>query len=238
MKPTLEVCVDTVDGVQACVQGGADRIELCSALAQGGLTPSAGLMDFASRCHLPVYAMIRPRGGDFCYSEQELNCMRHDIDMARSLNLAGVVLGASTEQATLNIGQLRTLIKASGPLGLTLHRVIDTLSDPVQAVEEAIDLGFERILTSGGAVSVEGGISTLLAMHNQAQDRIEIMAGSGLNPAIALQIMQQTGIRSFHASCSQPVAACQSLLDFGFASAHERRTSATLISRFRQQLGC
>lgn len=237
MTPSLEVCVDTVEGVLACVEGRADRIELCSSLASGGLTPSAGLMRFAAQRSVPVYVMIRPRNGGFCYSEEELISMQYDIDTARTLNLSGVVLGAATDYGTLDTRQLRILVDAAGNLGLTLHRVIDTVADPLQAVEQAIDLGFERILSSGGAVSVDQGISTLLAMHKQARGRIDIMAGAGLTPEIAQGILRDTGIRSFHASCSEAVAAPEHLLEFGFASTSDRRTSASLISHFRQQLG-
>ena len=236
MNTTLEVCVDNAAGVMSCVQAGADRIELCACLAMGGLTPSAGLMQLASEVSIPTHAMIRPRDGGFHYSEDEVTLMCCDIETAKAMKLAGVVFGASTPNATLDIGVLSRLCDAAGSLSKTLHRLIDTLRDPISAVDQAIDLGFNRILTSGGAKSVAKGIVTLEHMQKQANGRIEIMAGAGLSPELVIQIRSQTGIHSFHASCREPVSTSAQMAELGFSANTRFETSVSLISAFQRHL--
>ncbi len=146
--PLLEVCVGDPESLIAAIEGGADRIELCSALELGGLTPTPGLMALAARAPVPVYAMVRPRGGDFVFSSSEREAMRADIAGVRAAGLAGVVLGASPD-GTLDGETLADLVQASAGLGTTLHRAFDLVPDIGDAVETAVALGFERILTSG-----------------------------------------------------------------------------------------
>ncbi|WP_367718242.1 copper homeostasis protein CutC [Nitratireductor sp. GISD-1A_MAKvit] len=229
MRATLEVCVDTLEGLMACVEGGADRIELCSALPLGGLTPSHGLMRAAAECGVPAYAMIRPRQGDFCFSEREIGVMLDDIAAAREAGLAGVVLGAASPQGTLDEVSLAALCAASDGMGRTLHRVIDTVDDRLAAVETAISLGFERILTSGGALTVIEGVTELGLMQRHARGRIEIMAGSGVSMDNVADIARATGIWSFHASCSEARQTDSALSAFGFTTQFERKTSAQLV---------
>ncbi|MFC5585325.1 copper homeostasis protein CutC [Nitratireductor kimnyeongensis] len=229
MQATLEVCVDTVDGVEACVEGGADRIELCSALPLGGLTPSHGLMRAAAKCGVPAYAMIRPRQGDFCFNMREVALMHDDILAAREAGLAGVVLGAATVEGVLDEKALEILSEASVGMGRTLHRVIDTVEDRLEAINLAVAFGFERILTSGGAPTVREGQNALAAMRVHAGDRIEIMAGSGLTAENLGEIARSTHLRSFHASCSVPVELDHKISGFGFSSKAERQTSAQRI---------
>ena len=202
MRATLEICVDAPDDLFAAFAAGADRIELCSALALGGLTPSAGLIEQARQCSVPVYAMIRPRGGSFCYSEAEICQMEHDIATMHAAGLAGVVFGALTHDGPPDVATLQRLINAAQGLGLTLHRAVDLLSDPVTAVEPAKALGFERILTSGGASTAPEGARTIARMIAAAGPDIEIMAGSGVTAA-SVPALHAAGVRSFHASCSQ-----------------------------------
>lgn len=211
----LEVCVDTVDGIFAC-QGRADRIELCSALSAGGLTPGPGLIQIAKDSIVPVHAMIRPRSGDFDFDSADLQCCLADIRAVRDAGLAGVVLGVSSGQG-LNLRALREQVDAAGPMICTLHRVIDTIEDPIEALEQAIDLGFARILTSGGARRAEDGLERLAGMQDAAQDRIEIMVGSGVTAQNAARIHHATGIRSFHASCNIGWTPKGSAVDLGFA---------------------
>ncbi|MGL5010398.1 MAG: copper homeostasis protein CutC, partial [Paracoccaceae bacterium] len=134
----IEICVDDAPGLAAAIAGGADRIELCAALALGGLTPSAGFRQHAASAPIPVYPMIRPRPGDFTFTDAEITLMEHDIVTARSLGLAGVVLGASHPDGTLDTNTLARLITAAGPLGLTLHRAFDLTPDPIAALDTAI----------------------------------------------------------------------------------------------------
>ncbi len=232
---TLEVCVDSADGLQASLTGGADRIELCSALALGGLTPSLGLMQLAASLPMPVYALIRPRPGDFCFTGDELQIMCSDIETAQHTDLSGVVLGASNADGTLDINTLATLCRTAGTMKKTLHRVIDTVPDPLQALEQAVELGFNNVLTSGGTISVEHGIDQLAKLHRQAEGRINIIAGAGLSPALVKPIAR-VGIRSFHSSCSILRKNDQQLVSMGFAASDSAGTDAMLVRQFKTLL--
>lgn len=231
----LEVCVDTMDGVLAC-QTGVDTIELCSALSLGGLTPSAGFMALSQSSVTPVHAMIRPRAGSFVYSPEEIAVMLKDIASAKSAGLAGVVFGAATSDRRLDVSVLRQLVDASSGLGMTLHRVIDTLLDPVIAVEQAIDLGFSRILTSGGQPNAKSGTETLKNMVKSARGRVEIIVGSGVSSENVRQIAQDTGARSFHSSCSQPSPQTKLDEEFGFSPPQMRETDPAKIASMRKEL--
>jgi copper homeostasis protein len=234
----LEVCVDNMDGLAAAVAGGADRIELCSALSLGGLTPSAGLMAAAARNVIPAYAMIRPRAGDFVYSAEELAIMRADIDMARRSGLAGVVLGASLPDGSLDRAALTALVSQARDLGKTLHRAVDLVPDIVQAIELAVELGFNRILTSGLARTAAEGIEELERMVALAAGRVSIMPGSGVNPKTVAALVPRLQISEVHASCSVEAAPadCSSLLSLGFANAKERRTDAATVHALKTLL--
>ncbi|NUS70799.1 MAG: copper homeostasis protein CutC, partial [Ensifer adhaerens] len=176
----LEVCVDDADGLYAAIEGGADRIELCAALSVGGLTPNPGLMALAGPPRVPVYAMIRPRPGDFIFSTADLDVMRRDIDAVRDAGLAGVVLGASLADGRLDTSMLTKLTGHAAGLGMTLHRAFDLVPDFAEAMEIAVDLGFERILTSGGAKSAPQAIDRLAEITGHAAGRLSIMPGSGV----------------------------------------------------------
>jgi len=220
----LEVCVDDIAGLEAAVIGGADRVELCSALPLGGLTPSVGLMEVAATFDIPANAMIRPRAGDFVYSEEEVDIMLADIEAARNAGLAGVVLGASLPDGRLDRFVLEVLAKAADGLDMTLHRAFDLVPDIREAVEIAVKLGFARILTSGTAKTVVEGFDGLRQAVVSAAGRISIMPGSGVSPANARELLT-LGATELHASCSSPVAAVDGkILDFGFQSDSARRT--------------
>ena len=173
----LEVCVEDAAGLRAAVDGGADRIELCSALSVGGLTPSPGLMALAGKVDIPVYAMIRPRPGDFVFDASDMDIMRIEIDAARSAGLAGVVLGASRPDGRLDKEALKTLVDHAHGLGLTLHRAFDLVPDPVEALDVAMTLGVERILTSGLVPRAIDGVNLLKQLVDQAGTRLSIMPG-------------------------------------------------------------
>ena len=203
-RPTLEVCVDTPAGLAAAVAGGADRIELCAALSLHGLTPAPGLMAQAARMACPVYAMIRSRQGDFVYGPTDLDAMRRDIDAVRDFGLAGVVIGANRASGELDADALAALIHHAAGLGVTLHRAFDLVPDVAPALELAIALGFERILTSGGERSAPAGAALLASLVTQAAGRISIMAGGGLNADNVAGLIARTGVREVHGSCSGP----------------------------------
>lgn len=191
----LEICVDTPHGVRAAAD--ADRIELCSALALGGLTPGADLI--AAATTVPAHAMIRPRARDFVFDQAYISACLVDIAQMRAAGLAGVVIGSARPDGQLDAANLARMIDAAGNLSITLHRVIDTMPDPVVSVGIAIELGTTRVLTSGGAVRVGEGLETIRAMVNAAAGRIEIMAGGGLRLE-DVRALQRIGVDAAHAS--------------------------------------
>ena len=229
----LEICVDDPLGLAEAQAGGADRVELCAALALGGLTPTAGLMATAVgiRCH----AMIRPRSGDFCFSPAEVAVMRADILAVRAAGLAGVVLGASLPDGRLDFSLLAALVEAARGLDLTLHRAIDLTPDPLAAMDQAIALGFHRILSSGGEKTAAAGIARLRAMMAHAAGRIVVMPGAGVSLA-TLPALRALPFTEIHASCSAPIAASGLAQEMGFASGAEKRTDRALVAALKAAL--
>lgn len=238
MGLTLEVCVDTSAGLVAAIAGGADRIELCAALALGGLTPSAGLMAMAASCPVPVMVMIRPRAGDFVWTEAEVGMMEAEIAATRAAGLAGlagVVLGASLPDGRLDVPVLKRLVAAAAGLDLTLHRAIDLAPDMGQALEAAIRVGFRRILTSGGEKTAEAGVARIAALVTQSAGRISIMPGSGVSPTNA-RMLKGLGIAEIHASCSTLIAMSGKVVEMGFGPAMVRQTSTEQVLALRRAL--
>jgi copper homeostasis protein len=236
---TLEVCVDNVHGLAAALEGGADRIELCSALDVGGLTPSAGLLRAASTSPVPVVAMIRPRGGDFCFNALETQLMLDEIDAVAASGLQGVVLGASLPDGRLDQVTLERLVRRAGDCGLrcTLHRAIDLCPDLAQATRLAIDLGFERILSSGGASSAPEGLDGFQRCFDAADRRIAIMPGAGIHAGNVELLRARLPLTDVHASCSEALPpASKQLLAFGFDSGHRRQTSSTKVAALKAKL--
>jgi len=210
----LEVCVDTIAGVHAAMAGGAARVELCAALSEGGLTPPLGLMRAAAKVDIPCYAMIRPRSGLFDFAEEEVEMMLHDIDAAKNAGLAGVVLGVQKDSGALDVDTLKRLKSAAGNMGTNLHRVIDVVPDPLRALDDAIQLGFDRVLTSGGAPEAPDGLDMIKAMVTRASGRISVMPGCGLTPDNVAQVVAETGVTEVHAACTRPVPDIETFSDF------------------------
>lgn len=230
----LEVCVEDISGLKAAVAGGCDRIELCSALPLGGLTPSAGLMAAAASMSVPAYAIIRPRAGSFVYSADELDIMKHDIDTARDAGLPGVVLGASLPGGRLDFDTLAALVTHAGTLGKTLHRAFDLVPDVSEAVEIAVSFGFERILTSGGAKSAAEGIAVLEQAVAIAAGRISIMPGSGVTLTTVGQLWPRLPISEVHSSCATTITETdERLLALGFSTPSARRTDAATVKALK-----
>ncbi len=233
----LEVCVDSPAGLKAAIDGGADRIELCSSLAVGGLTPSPGFIAFAAKTSRPARAMIRPRVGDYIYSEDEIDVMRRDIDAVRAAGLAGVVIGASLPSWHLDEKTITRLAEHAAGLELTLNRTVDMSPDPLAAVDLALSLGFRSILTSGGSLKAPDGIETIAAMVRRAGERLEILAGSGLNPDNARRLIERTGVRAVHGSFSAPWPAIdEKLVRFGYIAPDARETSLAAVRRMKAVL--
>ena len=204
MTVLLEVCVESPAGLAAAIAGGAGRVELCSALALQGLTPAPGLMALAAQAPIPVYPMLRPRPGDFCYDAQELDAIRRDIDAVRAYGLKGVAIGANRPSGALDVAALEMLTAHAQGLDLTLHRAFDLTPDLAEALEAAAALGFSRVLTSGGAISALDGIEVLVGLVEQARGRIGILAGAGVRPGNIADLARRTGVSEIHGSFGGP----------------------------------
>ncbi|PKH06517.1 copper homeostasis protein CutC [Moritella sp. Urea-trap-13] len=201
MTITIEVCVDNIESLLTAQQAGADRIELCSALPLGGLTANAGFVQKAlDLATVPLYAIIRPRAGDFIYSEQEIDIMVSDIKFMTLLGIQGVVIGALTPEGDIDKAALKRLMTASRDIGVTFHRAFDLCNDPQTALEILIDAGCERVLTSGQQATAEQGCDLITALVAQAGDRISIMPGAGVNPENAKKIIKLTRVSELHLS--------------------------------------
>ncbi|MBL0372311.1 copper homeostasis protein CutC [Rhizobium sp. KVB221] len=233
----LEVCVDDVAGLNAAIEGGADRIELCSALALGGLTPSAGLMSVAARSPVPCYAMIRPRAGDFTYTAREIDMMTNDIFFAASAGLAGVVFGASLPDGRLDAETLRTLCDAVGSMPRTLHRAFDLVPDLAEAIDLAVECGFERILTSGRKKTAPEGLDDLAEAVRIAGGRISIMPGAGINLKTIEAILARLDVTEVHSSCSANSAiADPRIVALGFSEPTVKVTDVKLVRALKTRL--
>ena len=229
----LEICVDDAVGLAVAVAGGADRVELCAALGVGGLTPSLGLMEVAAGCGVPCYPMIRPRPGDFVFGAAEVAVMRRDIRAARAAGLPGVVLGAA-RGGRLDLGVLGELVAEAAGLDLTLHRVIDLMADVEEAVEQAIALGFRRVLSSGGARVAHEGVPRLAVMMAVAKGRLSVMPGSGVTVE-TWPLLAGLGVREVHASCAVGLGGGADA--FGFVTGAEKRTDRSRVAALKAVLG-
>lgn len=203
---TLEICAASVASCIAAEEGGAGRIELCAALTEGGTTPSFGMVaQVLERVSIPVFPIIRPRGGDFLYTPDEVEVMEADIRMLVDLGVPGVVIGALTPQGALDTATMQRLIEAAQGREVTLHRAFDMVAQQSQALEEAISLGCTRILTSGAAPTAYEGIPRLAQLIVQAAGRITIMPGSGVKAHNIRDIVAETGAVEVHASLKEAV---------------------------------
>jgi len=202
-RPLLEICVNSATSALRAQQGGADRVELCENLFEGGTTPSAGSIGVARR-HLDIglMVMIRPRGGDFLYSDLELDVMRQDIRLAKELGADGLVLGLLTPDGHVDVPRTAELVELAGPLPVTFHRAFDLTADPFRALEDLIALGISRILTSGGERSAFEGAGLIARLVRHAAGRISLLAGGGIHERNAAAILAQTGVREIHLSAT------------------------------------
>ncbi|MBR5002703.1 MAG: copper homeostasis protein CutC [Bacteroidaceae bacterium] len=206
MKRILEVCAGSVESVAAARNGGAARVELCSALEIGGITPSVGLITEARHIEgIALNVLIRPRGGDFLYNESEVATMEQDIIAARQCGADGVVIGALTAEGDVDVQVCNRLIKAAEGMSITFHRAFDMCRNPFLALEDIISLGCHRILTSGQAASAYAGITLIKQLVEAAQGRISIMPGCGVNATNATAILNSTGCYEIHASARTSV---------------------------------
>lgn len=198
---TIEIVVYNIESALKAQEGGADRIELCDNPAEGGTTPSYGIIEVV-RQHvtLDVFVMIRPRGGDFCYSPEEFQAMKADIAQCRRLGVDGVVFGILNPDGMIDKDRCRELIEHARPLKVTCHRAFDMARDPFEALEACIAVGFDRILTSGQQEKAWQGAGLIGELVKRAGGRIAIMAGSGVNEQTVEAIVRETGVREIHFS--------------------------------------
>jgi copper homeostasis protein len=197
--PLIEVCVDTVESALAAQAGGADRVELCNNLFEGGTTPSAGAMALAREClRIGLHVIIRPRGGDFLYTDLEFAIMRRDIETAKELGADGVVIGLLTADGDVDVERTRQLVELARPLSVTFHRAFDVAREPFAALETLIELGVDRLLTSGQEESVMEGAELIAELVRRAGGRIVVMPGGGFTARNIARLVAQTGANEVH----------------------------------------
>lgn len=213
MKTTkIEVCIESVESAVIAQDCGADRVEVCSALSEGGITPSLGLVHrIREKLNIGVHVIIRPRRGDFCYSDDEFACMKNDVKFFREIGVDGFVFGILTKDGEIDCQRCREIIECAGKVSITFHRAFDAVKDPFKALEDCISLGIDRILTSGLRQKAEEGIPMLKQLTERAKGRIIILAGSGINENNIEKIIRETGVKEIHLSAKERL---QSVMEY------------------------
>jgi copper homeostasis protein len=238
----LEVCVDSADGCAAALAGGADRVELCASLDLGGTTPSIGALLAGASTRIPIMAMIRPRAGDFMYSKLELESMQFDIATAKQCGARGVVLGVLRPDGTVDAETTRALVELARPMQVTFHRAFDMTRDLDEALDALIEIGVDRVLTSGGEASVVEGLERIASLVRKAGERIVVMPGGGVREGNIRRVIDVTGAREAHFS-AQATATSQMLFRnprCTMGSSHvsgEYERSITATERIRSVIG-
>ncbi len=202
----IEICVDSAAGAFTAERAGADRVELCDNLLEGGTTPSAGCIKMARRAlKIGLQVIIRPRGGDFLYDETEMGVMREDIRVAKDLGADGVVIGCLTSEGEIDKPRTQELIELARPMNVTFHRAFDMCRDPQKGLEDLVALGVNRVLTSGQESTCLEGLELLAALQKQAGGRIIVMPGGGITPRNIQKIVAGTGVTEIHLSARSSV---------------------------------
>lgn len=200
-KYIIEIATSDFTTTQAAVAGGADRIELCANLAEGGTTPSYGLIKKCREAFdVLLYPIIRPRGGDFLYTDDEFQVMMTDVKLCKELGCDGIVTGLLLADGSIDRKRTEQLVNAAYPLGVTFHRAFDRCKDPFEAIEQLIEIGSERILTSGQQPAAPEGVELIAALNKKADHRIIIMPGSGVRKENIKILAEKTGCTEFHSS--------------------------------------
>ncbi len=201
----LEVCANSFESALAAQEAGAHRIELCTELSVGGLTPSYGLIEkVLTELTIPVHVLLRPRAGNFTYTESEIDVMLKDIELCKKLGVAGIVSGVLSNDFSVDVNQTRRLLNASESMDFTFHRAFDWCANPSKSLEDLLKLGVTRLLSSGQETTATAGIELLVALKNRAGSALEVMPGGGINESNAL-LFKEYGFESIHCSASEKV---------------------------------
>lgn len=241
-KIAVEICIDSVEGAVAAQAGGAQRVELCDNLVEGGTTPSSGMIAEVRRMvTLGINVIIRPRGGDFCYSDAEFQVMAQDVAHAKALGADGVVIGLLHPDGTIDSERTAQLITLARPLPVTFHRAFDMVRDQAAALEELIALGIDRVLTSGGEADVIAGLDQITQLVSQSADRTIIMPGGGVTPENAHHVIQTSGAREIHLSARSPIESKMTYRNervyMGLPGMPEYQRKTTDVERVRAVVG-
>ena len=200
----IEICTNSIQSAINAKQAGAVRVELCHDLASGGTTPSAAAIEYCARnLGLRTHVLVRPRGGDFVYSDAEYQVIRRDVELCKSLGAKAVVVGFLNTDGAIDTLRTAEIVRLAAPMEVTFHRAFDECANPLEALEQIIDCGCHRILTSGCQPSAELGIPMLRELVARANGRIAILAGAGVTPKNALHIAAETGVAEIHGSCKR-----------------------------------
>lgn len=222
----IEIATSDYATTAAAVAGGADRIELCANLAEGGTTPSYGVIKTCrENFDTLIYPIIRPRGGDFVFTDEEFNCMVQDVKLCKELGCDGVVVGLLNNDGTIDVQRTEILVNLAYPLGVTFHRAFDRCLDPLLALEQIISIGCERILSSGQHPNAMDGINLLTQLQDMANDRIIIMPGSGVRKENIATLAKETGCTEFHTSLRSTIASSSQFVHPAFAEDKESYTN-------------
>jgi len=221
-KYIIEIATSDFATTKTAVEGGADRIELCANLAEGGTTPSYGhIRQCREAFDTLIYAIIRPRGGDFLFTEEEFSMMLQDVKLCKEVGCDGVVIGLLNADGTIDLKRTSKLVDAVYPLGVTFHRAFDRCSNPFEAMEQLIQIGCERILTSGQKPSAPDAVELIEQLYREADDRIIIMPGSGVRKENIKMLAEKTGCTEFHSSLRSKRKSSMEFIHPAFAGSEE-----------------
>jgi copper homeostasis protein len=235
----VEVCVDSVASTIAAERGGAARVELCGSLIEGGITPSAGLIEGArAAASIAIHIMIRPRGGDFYYDDDEFQTMQRDIALAKQLGANGVVFGILDVNGNVDVARTRQLADLARPLAVTFHRAFDMSPDPFRALDDVCAAGIDRVITSGGEPTSLEGQKTIALLVQQAGDRIIVMPGAGIKPENVRSLVDRTGVTEVHvglrSAVASPMLHRNPRVTMGAVAGMEYQRHVVLVERVRE----
>jgi copper homeostasis protein len=237
MKYIIEIATTDFTTTKSAVEGGADRIELCAALSEGGITPSFGLIKQCRKAFdVPLFPIIRPRSGDFLFTEEEFELMINDVQLCKELGCEGVVIGLLNADGGIDVKRTSKLIDKAYPLEVTFHRAFDRCADPFKALEQLINIGCQRILTSGQKATAPEGVDLIAKLITEADDRIIIMPGSGVRKENIKIIADKTGAVEFHSSIKTQKASQMNFIHPAFNETNNPAIDPSAVKDLREAL--